>query len=114
MFIVVRKASTYYGRITLTNENYDGVTLSENDKLIFSVKKSLKEDSNALITKTLYHYDQLDGGYSFVLSTEETDLPAGTYYYDVGLQCGNGEFYHVTMPNQFIIRDSVARKEEKS
>ena len=113
MFIIVRRASTFYGRITLTNDNYDGITISEGDKLIFSVKKSLKENNDEiLISKTLYHYDQIDGGYPFVLSAEETDLPADKYYYDIGLQCKNGEFYHVIMPDQFIIRESIARKQD--
>ena len=111
--MIVRRASTFYGRINLTNENGDGIILSDSDYLIFSVKKSLKTNNanNIVIHKTLHEYDQINGSYPCVLSVEDTDIPSGNYFYDVGLQCSNGEFYHVTMPDLFIIKESIARKE---
>lgn len=112
MSITIKKASTFYGRITLTDKNNNGIIISEDDKLIFSVKKSLKDSNDEIvITKVFYDYDQLEGKYPFVLSAEETDLPIGIYYYDVGLQRKNGEFYHITTTDEFIIKESVTRKE---
>lgn len=112
MIIIIRKASTFYGKIILTDKNNNRIIISENDKLIFSVKKSLKNnDNDIVITKVLYDYDRLNEAYPFVLSAEETDITSGTYYYDVGLQCSNGEFYHVTTPDEFIIEESIARKD---
>ncbi len=112
--MIVKRASDFYIKIRLTNENADGIILGENDKLIFAVKKDYHTNSeeNTIIRKTLQEYDEILGGYPFKLTSEETDIPAGIYYYDIGLQCSNGEFYHITTADQFIIKESVARKDD--
>ena len=112
MFIVVRKASTFFGRITITDKNQNGVILDSADKLIFTVRKSLKDDpDDAKIKKVITADHEFEGGYGFELTPEETDLPIGIYHYDIGLQRENGEFYRIMIPDQFIINSSVARKE---
>ncbi len=114
LFIIVRQASTFYGMINLTNEYLNSITLNEGDKLIFTVKKDYHTNTkeNILISKTLHDYDEIHGGYPFVLTPDETDISSGTYYYDIGLQCSNGEFYHITMTDEFIVKESVSRKEK--
>lgn len=110
MVIIVRKASTYFGRISLTDSKGKKLLLSEDEKLIFTVKKKL-DSSDIIINKIIHEYDQINETYPFVLNASETDLPTGRYFYDVGLSCKNGEFYHITAPDEFIINGSLARGE---
>ncbi len=114
MFMIVNRGSTFYGKITLTNDSGIPVQLSDDDCLIFCVKKDYEKNNspNILIRKSLYPYDELDGSYTFMLTAEDTDIPAGTYYYDIALQCGNGEFYQIINTDEFIIKESVSRKED--
>lgn len=110
--IVIPRSNTYFGRITLT-DGANTVLLDSTDKMIFAVKKKPNdENEEALIKKTITSDREIEGGYGFELTPEETDLPAGTYFYDVGIQRANGEFYHVTQPDRFIIKQSVSRKED--
>ena len=111
MLIIVRKASVFYGKINLTDENGNTVILSDGDELIFSVKKSLATDSPVIIRKSVSDYDQINGAYLFTLSADETNIPHGTYFYDIVLKLSNGEFYHVTPADQFIVKETVSRKE---
>lgn len=113
LFIVIRKASTFFGRITIADNEQNGVILDAADKLIFTVRQSLKENpGDAKIKKIITADHEFEGGYGFELTPEETNLPIGTYYYDVGLQRENGEFYHITVPDEFIIKQSMSRKED--
>ncbi len=112
MLIIIRKASTFYSKISLSDNHKNPVVLSQGDQLIFTVRKNYDDDqSPPLIRKVIRYDEQIEGGYPFVLTPEETNLPAGTYYYDVGLQCQNGEFYHITMAEQFVVNESISRKE---
>ena len=111
MLIIVRKASVFYGKINLTDKNGNTVVLSDGDELIFSVKKSLATDSPVIIRKSVSDYDQINGAYLFTLSADETNIPHGTYFYDIALKLSNGEFYHVTPADQFIVKETVSRKE---
>ncbi|MED9970004.1 MAG: hypothetical protein UFA98_08355 [Ruminococcus sp.] len=114
MFIIVRKGSTFFGRIELTDRDQNVVLLEETDKLIFTVRKGYysEEEGNPLIKKVITPDREIEGGYCFELTPEETDLNPGTYYYDIGVQCENGEFYHIDMIDEFIINPSVSRNED--
>ncbi len=110
--MIIRKASTFYGRINITDNNHNGVLLSENDYLIFTVKKNaFDETENPIIKKIIPSDRQIDGGYCFELTPEETNLPTGDYFFDIGVQRENGEFYHIYTVEKFIIYPSVSRKE---
>lgn len=113
MIIIVRKGSTFFGRIIITDKSYNRILLTETDKLIFTVKTDLNDDNKNYIIKKIINSDrELNGEYCFELTPEETDLPAGTYFYDIGIQRKNGEFYHIDMPDEFIVKQSISRKEE--
>ena len=115
MTVIVRKASTFFGRIVLSDSEQNGLLLSEQDKLIFSVKKSLNEDDDDqdyVICKVLTADNEFQGGYVFELSPEDTNIPTGRYFYDIAIQRENGEFYHVTIPDEFIIKQSISRRKD--
>lgn len=114
MIIIVRKASTFFGRIILSDSSGNRLLLTDEDKVIFSVKKSLDDaDEDVMIYKVLTVFDEFEGGYVFELSPEDTDIPIGRYFYDIGVQRANGEFYHATMPDEFIIKQSITRRDDK-
>lgn len=113
MTLTIRKASDFYAKIRLTSSDGAPVLLSDGDELVFGVKKSLVRESPVVIRKTLHDYDQMDGSYPFTLTADETDIPCGEYFYDIALQCANGEFYHVTPADSFIVKETVARKESE-
>ena len=114
MFIVIRKATTYFFRIHITDDQKNTVLLTDTDKLIFTVKKDLNDSNeNSVINKIMTSDDELEGCYGFELTPEDTtDTPVGTYYYDAGVQHENGEFFRIMIPDQFIINASLARKKE--
>ena len=111
MLLTVRKNSDFYAKINLTDLDGNKIILSDGDKLIFSVKKSLVSNSPVVIRKTFHDYDQLDGSYPFKLTSDETNIQAGIYFYDIALQCSDGDFFHITMTDQFVIKETVARKD---
>lgn len=109
--IIIPRASTFFGRIRLNDGQENGVLLTETDKMIFEVRNSPERESGVLfIRKIMTHDDEFEGGYGFELTPEETDIPVGTYYYGVGVQRENGEFYHVIPTDKFIIKKSIPRK----
>lgn len=110
--IVIPRSNTYFGRITLT-DGTNTVLLAGTDKMIFAVKKNPDDENEEVLIKKIITSDrEIEGGYGFELTPGETDLSPGTYFYDVGIQRENGEFYHVTQPDRFIIKQSVSRKED--
>lgn len=114
MFIVIRKATSYFFRIRITDDQKNTVLLTNTDKLIFAVKKGLNDSNDEpVIKKIMTSNDELEGCYGFELTPEETaNTPVGTYYYDAGVQRDNGEFYRIMIPDQFFIKSSLARKED--
>lgn len=111
MLLTVRKNSDFYAKIDLTDLDDNKIILDDGDELVFSVKKSLVSNSPVVIRKTFHDYDQLDGSYPFKLTANETNIQAGIYFYDIALKCSDGDFFHITMPDQFVIRETVARKD---
>ena len=114
MFLVIRKATTYFFRIRITDGNKNTVLLTGTDKLILTVKKNLdNSNEQSVIEKIMTSDDELEGCYGFELTPEDTaDTPVGTYYYDAGVQRENGEFYRIMIPDQFVIKSSLTRKED--
>ena len=114
LFIVIRKATTYFFRIRITDDNKNTVLLTDTDKLIFTVKKGLNDSNEQpVIKKVMTSDNELEGCYGFEITPEDTaDMPIGTYYYDAGVQRENGEFYRIMIPDQFFIKSSLARKED--
>ncbi len=113
LFIIIRKATSVFFRIRITDEKNNIVLLRDTDKLFFTVKKNPdNEMEQPIIRRVLTAEDELEGCYGFELTPADTDKPAGTYYYDAGVQRENGELYRIITPDQFLIKQSVTRKDD--
>ena len=108
--IVIGRTATFFGRILLNDGHGNGVLLTDTDKMMFSVREKPDDEySPIIIQKTITSNDEFEGGYGFELTPEETNLPTGTYYYGIGVQRKNGEFYHIIKKEPFIIEPSVLK-----
>lgn len=99
--------------IVVTIQNEDGTTykLQSGDKLIFGVKLN-PENSEYDIKKIVQNADS-EGNCVISLIPEDTvGLAFGKYFFDVGLQTADGEFYMIVECDDFIIAKAVTAKEE--
>lgn len=94
--------------IIMSGEDY--YTLSADEKLIFGVKKSAN-DTNYIITKEMTNSQIAEDGHGYILclSTTNTNVTAGYYYYDIVLKQANGELIPVFLADDFVILPSVVR-----
>ena len=113
LFIIIRKATSVFFRIRITDEKNNIVLLRDTDKLFFTVKKNPdNEMEQPIIRRVLTAEDELEGCYGFELTPADTDKPAVTYYYDGGVQRENAERDRIITPDQFLIKQSVTRKDD--
>lgn len=85
------------------DDNGDLYILGDTEKLIFT----LKSNSTTIIRKVLTNdnYDEEENGYILLLNSAETDISAGTYYYNIKLQRSDGEYEPIILTNEFIIME---------
>ena len=86
--------------------------LALTEKLVFDLKKS-PYNTDYIISKQLDAENTAQDGKGYVLklSTQETNLPQGRYYYDVALKRADGELEPIIACADFIITNSVARSD---
>ena len=83
---------------------FDNYHLVAGDKVTFTVARE-KESQNPLIQKVLTEFD---GGMARIqLSAEETNLPKGSYYYDIQVETGDGRIDTVVGPAKFKVVEGV-------
>lgn len=83
---------------------FDNYYLVAGDKVTFTVARE-KESQNPLIQKVLTEFD---GGMARIqLSAEETNLPKGSYYYDIQVETGDGRIDTVVGPAKFKVVEGV-------
>lgn len=83
---------------------FDNYHLVAGDKVTFTVAKE-KESQNPLIQKVLTEFE--DGMARIQLSAEETNLPKGSYYYDIQVETGDGRIDTVVGPAKFKVVEGV-------
>lgn len=86
------------------------VLLESGQKLLYGLKRKTCDDfGNCIIYKELTVSDLSSDhtGYILELTTEETDLPLGTYYFDVALQRADGEKIPVVRCKEIQVTRSV-------
>lgn len=100
----VTRGDTLPLSFTINYSNGDEYVLEENDSVVFTVKASTKiDDSDVLIQKIM----TLDTGLHCECKPEETQLPYGTYKYDVELNRANGQRFTIIKPSNFKITAEV-------
>lgn len=77
-------------------EPYDGDTpyaLTSEEKIVFGVKhkNALAVKDTYILSKVLTSSDKEGDAYVLVLTTDDTDIAEGYYYYDIALQRSTGE-----------------------
>lgn len=83
---------------------FDNYYLVTGDKVTFTVAKE-KESQDPLIQKELTEFS---GGIARIqLNAEDTDLPKGSYYYDIQVDTGDGRIDTVVGPAKFKVLEGV-------
>ena len=88
--------------ITIQLDNYQ---LGAGDVVRFTVAAEL-ESPNPLISKTISDFE-VDGSCIISLTTEDTNLDADTYYYDVQVNLADGRVDTIIGPAKFKIVEGV-------
>ena len=82
----------------------DNYLLAEGDRVYFTVNDEL-EKPEPLIQKTIDTFT--DNKAVVRLTTEDTDIPVGTYYYDVEVDTADGRVDTVLGPFKFKVMGGV-------
>ena len=88
------------GILELALDNYQ---LKTGDKVYFTVKASY--EGERLIFKEVTEFT--DGKVKFILTSQDTDLKAGTYLYDVQCNLADGRVDTVIKPAKFKVLGGV-------
>lgn len=97
--------------LSIEDENGEQYTLKDGEKIIFGVKSNA-ENSDYDIVKTLTSADMVDNAYTIKLTpTDTAELAFGRYYFDIGLQTADGNYYMVIPCSEFYIKKAVTSKE---
>ena len=83
---------------------FDNYYLVTGDKVTFTVAKE-KESQDPLIQKELTEF--AGGRARIQLSSDDTDLPKGSYYYDIQVDTGDGRVDTVVGPAKFKVLEGV-------
>lgn len=98
--------------VKLTDALGERLVMDEGDKLLFGVKR-FPEHKKYQFLKTLTKddYNPDLGGYVFEIKPDDTkDFVFDKYYYDVGLQTAEGDFYTVIECSVLEIRPNITSK----
>lgn len=108
--IVITQNRLYTAGIMVIDNN-DYRILSPTEKLIFGIKKT-QCDTTYIIKKELTSEDVAEDGHTYILTltTLETDLDTGLYFYDVALQIDD-ELITVVPCTDCEIKSSIVRSE---
>ena len=92
---------------------YDGnspLVISSGEKIVFGVKKN-PTDTNCVLKKVLTssNMTEIDGEYLVTLTTSDTDIDSGRYYYDIVYKDSSGELHPIIQKQMFVVADCVVR-----
>lgn len=89
--IKLTRGDTLKFKVKAFDEYDDPVELTENDKVVFTVKRKITDDL-PVIQKT--------GAYVVVEHADTKDLPFGGYFYDIQVTFANNEKYTIVAPTE--------------
>ncbi|MBQ8132906.1 MAG: BppU family phage baseplate upper protein [Clostridia bacterium] len=100
--IVIYRNTVYAAAVCIADQG-EHYILGETEKLIFEVRHG----ENIILQKELTNaeYNDDEKGYILSLSSDETDISPGTYYYKIRLKRADGEFETVIPKKEFIIEE---------
>lgn len=84
-------------------------TLTGSEKIIFGLKKDLSQRDSYIISKVLTSTDLGEDGYELILTTADTDITPGYYYYDIALRRSTGELEPLAKCEECYIAESSVR-----
>lgn len=91
-------------QINVTDANGAAYTLGDGEAVVFGVKKEAA-DTDLLIVKTAASVG--DGVFMVALHPDDTEnLPAGRYWYDVGVEKG-ADYFNVIELSPFVLVQNV-------
>lgn len=90
------------GDFNLSIKNY---ILDEGDTVYFTVNSELEKKPPALISKAVT--DFIDGGAIIRLTSDDTNIPIGNYYYDIQVNTADGRVDTVLGPAKFKVKGGV-------
>lgn len=103
------RGTTFQFGVKLFNAQDQPYELENDDLVVFGVKKYIEHQNYDIFkTLTLNEYDANIDGYIFTIDPEDTiDLQCGNYYYDVGVQTANDDYYVVIEKSNFKLAENV-------
>lgn len=110
MISIIRGTTNEFS-LSIKDESGEQYTIESSEKIIFGVKENA-ENSDYNIVKVLTSTDVVDDTYTIKLTPEDTaELPFGRYYFDVGLQTADGDYYMIIPCDEFCICKAITVKE---
>ena len=110
MINIIRGTTNEFS-LSIEDESGEQYTLQAGEKIIFGVKKNA-ENSDYNIVKTLTSADIVDGICTIKLTpTDTAQLAFGRYYFDIGLQTEDGDYYMIVPCDEFYICKAITAKE---
>ena len=107
---IIRGTTNAFG-VRIESSDGEPYMLQSGEKIIFGVKLNT-ENSDYDIVKTVTVADYTDGAYNINLAPEDTaGLNFGRYYYDVGVQTADGDYYMIIPCSEFNVLENVTERE---
>ena len=109
--IIIIRGTTQNLLITITDEVGEIYKLQDGDVLRFGIKRNW-QDTDYGVCKEITSDNLQDDGYIIALAPEDTlNLLAENYYFDVGLQTADGDYYMIIPCSQCVILPAITQKE---
>lgn len=101
----------FKAQITVMNSD-DYYTLGDGEKIAFGVKKHLT-DTNYAIYKELTSANIASDNHSYtlILTSSDTNLAYGDYYFDIALVKANGQLHRIIECSPLVIGKAVVRSD---